>query len=278
MPGNDEFAIEPQDAYADYGEDVNQLRAKGKSRHCQALIATLLLLGGVATGVVLYMQEQLELGVMLGIIGGGYALYLIIACCCNPLQKYLGNIDRGESFEPYTERVREMVGRFEFYAECYHYETRHHTRTVRDANGNSRTEHYTTRERVVTHRATEYLTPLRTIDESGRADRIRAEANIVFIHFMVRYRFDTVLSNRNFEMHFQNFKMRHTRDAHQDFKMKYEVPGLVPRKAFFVGELQCSYNTWYYLCGMVGMMWPYSMWLESKIERFEINNMKVLTV
>ena len=47
-----------------------------------------------------------------------------------------------------------MIGRFRFHAECYHYETRFHTRTVRDRDGHTTTEHYTTEEKVVTHTET----------------------------------------------------------------------------------------------------------------------------
>ena len=113
----------------------------------------------------------------------------------------------------------------------------------------------------MTHRATEHLTPIRTIDESGRADRIRAQANIVFIHFLIAYRFDSLSSSRNYEMRWANFKTRNTFDTYQDFSSKYEVPGLVERKAFFVGELNCSYELWYYIFGMLGMLWPYSLWV-----------------
>lgn len=130
-----------------------------------------------------------------------------------------------------------MIGRFTFHAECYHYETRHHTRTIRDADGNTRTEHYTTTEKVVTHTATEYLTPYETRDESGKIERIRANTNIVFIHFFVKYRFNDPQSNLNFENAYERFKIRNTRDAHQHFTMGYSVPGLVERKAFYVGEL-----------------------------------------
>ena len=264
----------------EFGEDLNHLRPKDHFNHCQAFIATLLLIAGLVTANVLYFVSdvQLELGVYIGITCGTYVLYLIVGCCCNTLTQYLSNIDRGENFQTYYDRVREMVGRFVFHAECYHYEIRHHTRHVRDNDGRSRTEHYTTREKVVTHSATEYLTPYETRDESGKADRIRANSFIVFIHFFVKYRFNDPQSSNNFEQAYYSFKMRHTRDAHQDFGMRYEIPGFVERKAFYIGELGCDYSTWFYFFSMIGLIWPYSMWVESKISRFEIETMKVLKV
>lgn len=153
------------------------------------------------------------------------------------------------------------MGNFWFHAECYHYEIRHHTRTVRDSNGNTRHEHYTTREKVVTHTATENLTPRKTVDESGPIDRIHSEKNMVFIHFIILHRFSDSTSQYNFDSFYSGFKMRHTRDAHQDFTYGYQLPGLVDRKAFFVGELGCNLNCWYYVCGLIGLLWPYSLWV-----------------
>lgn len=265
---------------SEFAEDLNKLKPKESSCHCQSLWATILLLGGEATGLILYFKSDVDLSTdaLIGICVGSYLLYLIVGLCCNPLREYLSNIDRGENFETYYQQVRAMIGRFRFHAECYHYEIRHHTRTVRDANGNTRHEHYTTREKVVTHVATEYLTPYDTKDVSGNVDRIRANTNVVFIHFYVRYRFADPQSSNNFERAYYNFKMRHTRDAHQDFSSGYEVPGLIARKAFFVGELSCNFGTWLYVFGFFGLLWPYSLWVESKISRFDVESMKVLKV
>ena len=44
------------------------------------------LVGGITAGVVLYLNKTIEIGPMCGIIGGGYVLYLLIGCCCNPLR------------------------------------------------------------------------------------------------------------------------------------------------------------------------------------------------
>jgi len=68
--------------------------------HCQALIATIFLIGGVTTACVLQFASSTDLGTggFVGIICGSYLLYLIIGCCCNTLTSYLGNIERGENF------------------------------------------------------------------------------------------------------------------------------------------------------------------------------------
>jgi hypothetical protein len=55
--------------------------------------------------------------------------------------------------------------------------------------------------------------------------------------------------------------MRNTRDSNQDFSSIYETPGLIEKMAFFVGNLNCSYGTWFYIFGIFGLVWPYSLWV-----------------
>ena len=95
--GPDANAALQQDSQA-FGTDVNRLRSRNSSCHCQAFIATIFFVGGLATGLILFFNDTVPLGGMLGIIGGGYLLYLIIGCCCNKLGSYLSNLDRGENF------------------------------------------------------------------------------------------------------------------------------------------------------------------------------------
>jgi hypothetical protein len=116
------------------------------------------------------------------------------------------------------------------------------------------------------------------VDESGVIDQIRAITAVVFIRFAVHYKFSDNLSEEKFNNFFRSFKIRHTFDTYQTFTYKYEVPGLVERKAFYVGDLECEFGGWYYLCGMIGCLWPYSMWVEGKISRFVVDYLKILTL
>lgn len=79
-------------------------------------------------------------------------------------------------------------------------------------------------------------------------------------------------------MHYESFKRRHCRDVHQSYTMGYAVPGLIERQAFYVGELGCDYGVWMYIFGLAGLLWPYSLWVESKIDRFSVEYMKSLRV
>jgi hypothetical protein len=81
------------------------------------------------------------------------------------------------------------------------------------------------------------------------------------IHFFLNYRFKDEASRGRFEGIYANFKRRNTFDTHQDFTMGYKLEGMVERKAFFVGELDCDLNSWFYVCGMVGCLCPYSYWV-----------------
>lgn len=63
--------------------------------HCQAVFATILLLGGIGTGIILFLNESISTEGMIGILVGAYFMYLIVGCCCNKLNSYLGNIEKG---------------------------------------------------------------------------------------------------------------------------------------------------------------------------------------
>lgn len=109
-------------------------------------MATIILVVGIVTFVILYINGNIDVteGGIIGICVGIYLFYLLLALACNPLFGYLGNINAGESFQYAYDRVRGLSGHFQFSVTCYHYETRYHTRTVTDNNGNTKTETYTT--------------------------------------------------------------------------------------------------------------------------------------
>lgn len=60
--------------------------------------------------------------------------------------------------------------------------------------------------------------------------------------------------------------------------MNYNIPTLVEKMAFYVGDLGCNYNFWYYVFAILGLLWPYSLWVESKINRFDVAFLKVVTM
>lgn len=80
-----------------FASDVNKLKQEESSCHCQSFVASILLVGGIVTGLVLFFftDAGLSVGAVVGICVGSYAVYLLVACCFNTLGSYLGNIDRG---------------------------------------------------------------------------------------------------------------------------------------------------------------------------------------
>lgn len=131
---------------------------------------------------------------------------------------------------------------------------------------------------MVTHRDTDFLHPSKMVDQSGIIDQIRAKTAVVFIRFAMHYKFKDWYSESRFNDFFYNFKRRNSYDSYQTYEYKYEVPGLVERKAFYVGKLECDFGGWYYLCGMFCCLWPYSLWVEKKISRFVVDYLKILTI
>lgn len=83
-----------------YAVDANQLVAKKNSWHIRSLISTIILIGGIVTFVLLYINLVIDvsIGGLIGICAGVYVFYLILALACNPLLAYLGHIEHGVNF------------------------------------------------------------------------------------------------------------------------------------------------------------------------------------
>lgn len=65
---------------------------------------------------------------------------------------------------------------------------------------------------------------------------------------------------------------------HQDYSQNFVIPGLVARVCFYVGERPKNYRCLLVFWAFFGMVWPYSMFLEGKISRFDIDYMKVVSL
>lgn len=74
--------------YNDPG-NVNYLRQDSSCHYCQPICATIFLVAGLATGIILLLSKQISIGGAIAIIASAYILYLIIGCCCNSTKEYL---------------------------------------------------------------------------------------------------------------------------------------------------------------------------------------------
>jgi hypothetical protein len=244
---------------------TNYLREESRSAHCQVIVATCFLIGGIVLAIILKASGSIGLGAMIAIIVASYLLYLCIGCCCNSTRDYLSNIDKGENFHRYCEMLRTSQGAFEFGVTCYHYEMRmHHT-----------SHGYETRqEKVITHTANEVLTPTFCKDESGPMDRVQAQTNMIFVEYLAKFKFLDPQSQMRFDQFQQNFRARNTRDTHQDFTMVFKINGMVDKRTYYVGELEHDYYCCFNGCGFIGCLLPYSCWMENKVSRFNAEIIK----
>jgi hypothetical protein len=119
--------------------------------HGRSLVALLLFLLGLIIALVLHSGGTISGVATAAIIVVAYVVHLMLSLCSNSLIQYLKAVRGGQGLEAEYNRTRSLVGQFVMTADCYHYETQTHTRTVTDSEGNSSTETYTTQETVTTH-------------------------------------------------------------------------------------------------------------------------------
>ena len=73
--------------FFDFGHNTNQLHFKEKSIHCQALVATCILVLGVVVALVMDVEESK--GKALAVVVVAYIVYLIVGCITNRMRRYL---------------------------------------------------------------------------------------------------------------------------------------------------------------------------------------------
>lgn len=161
-------------------------------------------------------------------------------------------------------------------AECYHYETRTEERTVTDSDGNSKTQTTTYEVSVTTHTDHFQIAPFLTQDESGRLEDFAANNEIVTLHFRVAYYHLDTQSENKLNQIYANFKLRNTKDVNQKFTIEYKIPNVILKRSFMFKDSGCDYSAWFCMFSMVGLIWPYCLWVESKIDRFEVKLTKAI--
>ena len=107
-----------------------------------------------------------------------------------------------------------------------------------------------------------WLNPRNAESHINTAEIKKCVTSVNNLQFIIGYRFVDTHSNNNFNYAYSNFRSRNTRDSLQNFSMNYEVPGLIERKAFYVGKLDYNYKAYLIFFGLIGLLWPYSLWFE----------------
>jgi hypothetical protein len=115
-----------------------------------------------------------------------------------------------------------------FYGECYHYETRHHTRT--DSQGNI--EHYTTQEKVITYTEKYDLPYYSERDVSGLfylncEEAYLSKKHYIKLELLEEINFADAISYSDYEREKSDFWNRNRyRDVYFNFSEKRFIPGM----------------------------------------------------
>ena len=93
------------------------------SKHVAVVVVSILLLAAIIVCAIGFNNflSALAFGLILGLT---YLLYIIIAICCSDTRGYITNLKRFDEYKVIYDSNVEGKGYFEFWIECYHYETR----------------------------------------------------------------------------------------------------------------------------------------------------------
>ena len=100
---------------------------------------------------------------------------------------------------------------------------------------------------------------------------------MIFARFILHYKFADTKSLMIFRQQYDNFKRINTVDDKQNFSYRFVLPDMPERMSFLV-KIDCDLTMWFYVSWALFCVWPYSLWVERKISRFEVNYLKTLTL
>ena len=189
-------------------------------------------------------------GLVVGIISetkeGYYACYAFLFCYivylitefCSPTFSYLRHQkDNNRMYDKMGELFR-TAPTITFTAQCYHYETRHHT--SKDANGH--VQHSTERVRINTHYDKMIMPYYSARDVSGlflldigKASSIQKA--FIKLHLQKEINFADPISYSDYLFHKEAFWQRNRyRDVHMDFHEFRDIPGFHTHNLVQIGD------------------------------------------
>lgn len=246
----------------------NEPVAVASSKHWAVLVGNILLIAGIVV-MAIGMGKFLEIGTAIGAAAGGIVVYLILAVFCSDIRKYIFNLKKLSDYEALYNKMRQGRSYFVFSIECYHYKTT----TVRTKKGTS-----TRRKKVVTHTARTEFNPTRVEDDSGEISALKVFTSYAFVHYLKRFYFADPGSQGRFISAFNQFVSSNRRDTHQDYRYTFEIAGYEEAVGFSQsGEGQHS-KALFIIFTILGVAYPYSMYFENNVSRFEIKLLKKLMV
>ena len=156
-----------------------------------------------------------------------YIIYIILEFC-SKTSRYLCNKSTSQGMYDKMGHYFRTPPIIRFYGECYHYETRYHTRT--DSQGNI--EHYTTKEKVVTYTESYDLPYYSERDVSGLFYLNCEEAYVSKKHYiklelLEEINFADAISYSDYEREKSHFWNRNRfRDVYFYFSENRFIPGM----------------------------------------------------
>lgn len=182
--------------------------------------------GSLIGSLVMYAQDPDSPGIFAS-FGTCYFIYAILEFC-SPTSRYLCNKSSDQGMYEKMGRNFKTPPEIRFHCECYHYETRHHTRTNKDG----KKEHYTTRERVTTYTETYSLPYYSERDVSGlfylNCEKAYVEKkHYIKLELKEEINFADAISYYDYERAKRHFWRRNRfRDVHFDFTESRVIPGM----------------------------------------------------
>ena len=191
---------------------------------------------------------------VLGAFGACYLIYIILEFC-TPTSRYLCHKSTDQGMYEKMGRNFKTPPEVLFHCECYHYETRHHTRTKQDGT----TEHYTTQERVTTYTETYSLPYYSERDVSGLFYLNCAKAEIeqkffIKLELKEEINFADAISYYDYQAAKRHFWIRNRfRDVHFRFWEDRRIPGMDHHNLVKMGPVEPCAANWgcFFLCVMV---------------------------
>jgi len=217
--------------------------------------------------LILVLQGAITIDKSVIIIGVSLTGFVyVLEMFCSSSFSYLSGTHEKEAVKIIVNNMKAATPSIEWHVECYHYETRHHTRRTTDREGHSHTEHYTTEERVNTWTATGFFRYKSFVDASPPL-RGLDKFKLTKLQLTKRYSFDNQASATNFQSQRANFREANRRDTHQDFNETFIVPGF---KSKLLCEAIKGYKPWclnlkFYLLFHLFCLGPCYRWWFSSI-------------
>jgi hypothetical protein len=156
-----------------------------------------------------------------------YIFYIILEFC-SKTSRYLCNKSTSQGMYDKMGCYFRTPPIIRFYGECYHYETRHHTRT--DSQGNI--EHYTTQEKVITYTEKYDLPYYSERDVSGLfylncEEAYLSKKHYIKLELLEEINFADAISYSDYEREKSYFWNRNRfRDVYFNFSENRFIPGM----------------------------------------------------